>query len=102
MISQSNRKEALTSFMFEIMFLILESTAAVLILQQLSGTVRGSSVSSQAVCAEITGSEKNSRTKFELWEEAFINLPLGNFTEVCITITIMFVWCKLFVMQYSV
>ena len=54
------------------------------------------------VCAEITGSEKNSRTKFELWEEAFINLPLGNFTEVCITITIMFVWCKLFVMQYSV
>ena len=43
------------------------------------------------VCAEITGSEKNSRTKFELWEEAFINLPLGNFTEVCITITIMFV-----------
>ena len=34
------------------------------------------------VCAEITGSEANSRTKFELWEEKFINLPLGNFTEV--------------------
>ena len=46
---KSSRKEALTSFLFEIMFLILESTAAVLILQQLSGTVRGSSVSSQAM-----------------------------------------------------
>ena len=34
------------------------------------------------VCAEITGSESNSRTKFELWEQKFINLPLGNFTEV--------------------
>ena len=54
------------------------------------------------VCGKITGPESNSRTKFELWEEAFINLPLGNFTEVYFTITIMFVWCKLFVMQYSV
>ena len=33
------------------------------------------------VCGEITGPESN---RFELWEEAFINLPLGNFTEVCI------------------
>ena len=43
------------------------------------------------VCGKITGSESNSRTKFELWEERFINLSLGNFTEVRITITIMFV-----------
>ena len=35
------------------------------------------------VCSEITGPEKASRTKFELWEEALIDLPLANFTEVC-------------------
>ena len=34
------------------------------------------------VCGKITEEEENSRTKFELWEEKFINLPLGNFTEV--------------------
>ena len=42
------------------------------------------------VCGEITGPESNSRTKFELWEQKFINLPLANFTEVRICITIMF------------
>ena len=45
------------------------------------------------VCGKITEEEENSRTKFELWEQKFINLPLGDFTEVyfTITITIMFV-----------
>jgi len=33
------------------------------------------------VCTEITGIETDSRTKFELWEDAYIGLPLANFTE---------------------
>ena len=53
------------------------------------------------VCGEITGTEEKSRTKFELWEEALIGLPLANFTEVCtITITIMFV-CAVLHYEYE-
>lgn len=43
------------------------------------------------VCGEITGAQTNSKATFEFWNFELINLPLSRFTEVCITITIVFI-----------
>jgi hypothetical protein len=35
-----------------------------------------------SVCGVIDGAELDSRTRFQLWEPKYKNLPLGQFTEV--------------------
>jgi hypothetical protein len=34
-----------------------------------------------AVCAQISATDTNSRTRFELWDDKYINMPLGLFKE---------------------